>query len=145
MSASGSPWLPWGKSTFNSSFRVELTNGSGFLNGIIAYGVSFIHSSRLESWRILFLIEGGFTLLLAIIALIILPEHIDSARFLTKEEKEFRKLQSSLGPFSKTLLHCSVLYERSLSMAPETNTINWKHAREVPFRWQQMLRESLLE
>lgn len=25
-------------------------------------------------------------------------------------------------------------------MAPETNTINWKHAREVPLRWQQMLR-----
>lgn len=32
------------------------------------------------------------------------------------------------------------MYERSLSMAPETNTINWKHAREVPLRWQQMLR-----
>lgn len=26
-------------------------------------------------------------------------------------------------------------------MAPESNTINWKHAREVPLRWQQMLRE----
>jgi hypothetical protein len=34
------------------------------------------------------------------------------------------------------------MYERSLSMAPESNTINWKHAREVPLRWQQMLRES---
>jgi hypothetical protein len=34
------------------------------------------------------------------------------------------------------------MYERSLSTAPESNTINWKHAREVPLRWQQMLRES---
>ena len=33
------------------------------------------------------------------------------------------------------------MYERSLSMAPESNKINWKHAREVPLRWQQMLRE----
>lgn len=37
----------------------------------------------------MFLIEGGFTLVLAIIALIVLPEQIDSCRWLTAEEKEF--------------------------------------------------------
>ena len=51
--------------------------------------MSFIHSDALESWRSLFLIEGGFTLLLAVIALIVLPEQIDSCRWLTAEEKEF--------------------------------------------------------
>jgi len=51
--------------------------------------VSFIHSDALESWRSLFLIEGGFTLLLAVIALIVLPEQIVSCRWLIAEEKEF--------------------------------------------------------
>ncbi|KAM3423189.1 hypothetical protein BST61_g639 [Cercospora zeina] len=44
----------------------------GFFNGIIAHGVSFIRA-HLESWRILFLIEGGATVLIAIIAIIVLP------------------------------------------------------------------------
>lgn len=63
---------------------------SGFVNGIVAYGVSFIHAS-LESWRILFLIEGGATVALAIIAVIILPDDIPTCKWLTAEEKDYRK------------------------------------------------------
>lgn len=64
------------------------------MNGIIAYAVSFITAS-LESWRILFLIEGGATVLIAIVAVIVLPDDIPSCRWLTAEEKDFRELTSS--------------------------------------------------
>ena len=63
---------------------------SGFFNGIIAYGVSFIHS-HLESWRVLFLIEGLMTILIASLALVILPENVERARWLTGPEKDYRE------------------------------------------------------
>lgn len=62
----------------------------GFVNGIVAYGVSFIHAS-LESWRILFLIEGGATVLVAVIAIVVLPDDIASCRWFTAEEKDYCK------------------------------------------------------
>jgi sugar phosphate permease len=68
--------------------RAQLTICSGFVNGIVAYGVSFIHV-KLESWRILFMIEGGATVLIAIIAIIVLPDDIQSCRWFTAEEKDF--------------------------------------------------------
>jgi MFS family permease len=74
---------------------------SGFFNGIIAYGVSFIHS-HLESWRILFLIEGLMTILIAVIALIVLPEKVETARWLNEEEKEYCQSCFDLNAHSTT-------------------------------------------
>lgn len=56
----------------------------------MAYGVSFI-TAGLESWRILFLIEGGATVAIAIIAIVVLPDDIPSCRWFTAEEKDYRK------------------------------------------------------
>lgn len=67
-----------------------MTICSGFVNGIVAYGVSFIHV-KLESWRILFMIEGGATVAIAIIAIILLPDDIPSCKWFTAEEKDYRK------------------------------------------------------
>ena len=67
-----------------------LTSRSGFVNGIVAYGVSFIHG-HLESWRILFLIEGSATVTIAIIAILVLPDDIPSCRWFTAEEKDYRE------------------------------------------------------
>lgn len=67
-----------------------MTICSGFVNGIVAYGVSFIHV-KLESWRILFMIEGGATVAIAIIAIIVLPDDIPSCKWFTAEEKDYRK------------------------------------------------------
>lgn len=64
---------------------------SGFFNGIIAYGVAFIKSPHLESWQILFLIEGGATFLIAIIAFIMLPEDIVRCRWLSQRQKDYRE------------------------------------------------------
>ncbi|KIR55946.1 high-affinity nicotinic acid transporter [Cryptococcus gattii Ru294] len=93
----------------------------GFFNGIIAYGVSFINSRHLESWRILFLIEGGATFLIAVIAFIMLPEDIVRCRWLSQRQKDY------------------LIYERSLSMAPESNGVNWKHVMGTFIRWQQIV------
>ncbi|KAI7326629.1 MFS general substrate transporter [Hortaea werneckii] len=92
----------------------------GFVNGIVAYAVSFIHV-KLESWRILFLIEGGATVALAIIAILVLPDSISSCRWLSAEEKDY------------------LMYERFISMGPEVKEINWKQAGGALYRWPQVI------
>lgn len=55
------------------------TNSLSF-GGLIAYGVSFIHSSKLETWRILFLIEGLPGILLALCIFLFLPSRPEKSR-----------------------------------------------------------------
>jgi MFS family permease len=78
------------------AFWLAMAPFGGFLNGIIAYGVAFIHSKRLESWRILFLIEGLATIMIGVIALIWLPEDIPRCRWLSAEQKEYRESERVL-------------------------------------------------
>jgi hypothetical protein len=39
-----------------------------------------------------------------------------------------------------TSLMRAVMYQRALSMAPESHAINWNHTKGVFYRWQQLLR-----
>ena len=93
----------------------------GFVNGIIAYGVAFITNGPLTSWRILYLIEGLGTIVLAAVAFFVLPGNLDSKWF-TQEEQDF------------------LIERRSHEMAFETTHINWKQARAVVYRWQSVFR-----
>jgi len=60
---------------------------SGFLNGIIAYGLSFTHSS-VAGWRLMYIVEGLPSWPLAIWGLYALPGSLQSAKRLTTKEKE---------------------------------------------------------
>ncbi|KAL8872800.1 MAG: hypothetical protein Q9174_001631 [Haloplaca sp. 1 TL-2023] len=53
--------------------------------GALAYGITSGHS-RLASWRLLFLVEGLPTVLMAAVAYFFLPVCPEQARFLTREE-----------------------------------------------------------
>ncbi|KAL1857010.1 hypothetical protein Daus18300_010456 [Diaporthe australafricana] len=56
--------------------------------GLLAFGVFQIKSHRLESWRYLFIIEGGASVLFSAFAYMYLPRSAAQARFLSAEEKE---------------------------------------------------------
>ncbi|KAI0395220.1 MFS general substrate transporter [Xylariaceae sp. FL0594] len=58
--------------------------------GALAYGITSGHS-RLENWRLLFLVEGIPTVLLAAVAYFFIPDSPEKARFLNAEEKEIVK------------------------------------------------------
>ncbi|MCJ1474138.1 hypothetical protein MMC13_002796 [Lambiella insularis] len=58
--------------------------------GALAYGITSGHS-KLANWRLLFLVEGIPTLLLAPVAFFFLPDSADKARFLTEDEKIIAK------------------------------------------------------
>ena len=55
--------------------------------GALAYGITSGHS-KLASWRLLFLVEGLPTILMAPVAYFFLPDTPDKARFLRVEERE---------------------------------------------------------
>lgn len=63
----------------------------GFFNGILAYAVAFAPTDKLASWRILYLMEGLLTLVIAVAAFFLLPEDIPSSRWFTDEEKDYRR------------------------------------------------------
>ncbi|KAK5063188.1 hypothetical protein LTR84_005265 [Exophiala bonariae] len=56
--------------------------------GLLSFAVFHIHTGALENWRYLFVIEGACSMLFACFAFWFLPYDAQSARFLTKEEKE---------------------------------------------------------
>lgn len=54
--------------------------------GALAYGITSGHS-KLSNWRLLFLVEGLPTMLLAPVAFFFIPDSPDQAKFLNSEEK----------------------------------------------------------
>lgn len=58
-------------------------------SGLLAFGVFQIVTTKLKGWQILFLLEGGLTMIVAVCAYLFLPRNIQLARFLTSEEKEY--------------------------------------------------------
>ena len=55
--------------------------------GALAYGITSGHPG-LAQWRVLFLVEGLPTIVMAAVAYFFLPDSPEKARFLTEEEKE---------------------------------------------------------
>ncbi|TFK49309.1 MFS general substrate transporter [Heliocybe sulcata] len=73
---------------------------SGAFAGLLSYGIFHIKSS-MSGWRILFLLEGGLTLMVAVIAFFVLPAYPQHVKFLTPKQKEAAVLTSSVEDASK--------------------------------------------
>ncbi len=58
--------------------------------GALAYGISQIRGS-VAPWRILFIIEGAPTCLIAILVWFVLPDSVDSCWFLNDQEKKIAR------------------------------------------------------
>ncbi|KAK7060032.1 major facilitator superfamily domain-containing protein [Favolaschia claudopus] len=60
---------------------------AGAFGGLISYGVARIQHSPIIQWRILFLIEGLPSFLLAVVVFLFLPSRPQTSRYLTEEER----------------------------------------------------------
>ena len=60
---------------------------SGAFGGLIAFGVNSMKHTKIEPWRILFLIEGCPSLLLAICVALFMPSRPESSRLLNEDER----------------------------------------------------------
>lgn len=69
--------------------------------GALGYAILNIKSS-VPAWRIIFLIEGLPTLLMALVAFFVLPDSIRDARFLTDRQKEIGSTWLNEGQIADT-------------------------------------------
>jgi MFS family permease len=60
---------------------------AGAFSGLIAFGVFQIKHSTVSGWKILMIIEGGATILLATFAFWWMPENAEKCSWFTEEEK----------------------------------------------------------
>jgi len=60
---------------------------SGAFGGLIAFGVNSIKHAGIDRWRILFLIEGCPSVLLAICVALFMPSPPDKSRLLSEDER----------------------------------------------------------
>ncbi|OWZ39201.1 high-affinity nicotinic acid transporter [Cryptococcus neoformans C23] len=60
---------------------------SGAFGGLISFGVSSIKNSPIEQWRILFLIEGCPSILLAICVFFFMPSKPEKSKYLNEEQR----------------------------------------------------------
>ena len=78
-------------------FRIAIFFGSALLaaafSGLIAFGVFQIRSS-IEGWKWLFLIEGGMTVVVGVVALFWLPGSPETAWFLNNDERAAARARS---------------------------------------------------
>lgn len=61
--------------------------------GALAYGITSGHPA-IANWRLLFIVEGIPSILLALVAFMYMPDSPDTARFLTQEEKEVARARA---------------------------------------------------
>jgi len=77
-------------------FRIAIFFGSALLavafSGLISYGVFQIKDAKLKGWIFLFLVEGGMTVIVGIVALFWLPRSPETAWFLNDSEKAAARL-----------------------------------------------------
>ncbi|KAK7728636.1 hypothetical protein SLS63_006497 [Diaporthe eres] len=90
-------------------FRIALFFGSALLagafSGLLAFGVFQIRDSHVKGWMWLFIIEGGMTVIMGIVAFFWLPATPATAWFLTEEEKamaKMRQLRDGSGQVGET-------------------------------------------
>lgn len=69
--------------------RVAIFNNSlaGILNGVFSHSIAKMNAS-LATWKLIFIIYGASTVFYSFILMFILPNQINEAWFLTKEEKK---------------------------------------------------------
>jgi MFS family permease len=81
-------WYKRDEIAIRNAFFIGCGALSGAFGGLIAYGISFVKGSSIGApWRILFLIEGLPTILLALIIFLFLPNRPENSKYLTDEER----------------------------------------------------------
>ncbi|KAI1411035.1 MFS general substrate transporter [Hypoxylon sp. FL1857] len=62
--------------------------------GALAYGITSGHPAHIANWRLLFIVEGVPSVLLAFVAYFRMPDSADTASFLTEEERRVAKIRA---------------------------------------------------
>ncbi|THG98143.1 hypothetical protein EW026_g4006 [Hermanssonia centrifuga] len=84
-------------------FRLGLFWGgataAGAFSGLLAFGISFMSGTAgMLGWSWIFILEGLATVLAGILAVFVLVDFPDTAKFLTPDERAYVILRKTIGP-----------------------------------------------
>ncbi|WWD20776.1 hypothetical protein CI109_105253 [Kwoniella shandongensis] len=95
---------------------------SGAFSGLLSYGLFQVNSS-LKGWQLLFLIEGGLTIVVALVSWWILPTYPTHAKFLSPVEKTVGVMR--LLKDSTTQVNAAFSWKEYIRPAAEWQTWVW--------------------
>ena len=76
---------------FSLGLRMGLFTGmysiAAAFAGLLAYALLQLESSLVHGWQIVFLVEGGMTLFMAVVVLLVFPSELGTAWFLNESER----------------------------------------------------------
>lgn len=114
-------------------------SGAGAFSGLLAYGISFMKGiAGLNGWSWIFIIEGIFTVFVAILMYFIVYDYPETAKFLTDEERAYilHSLQhdfNSTMPISETIVQ-EVYSEKSKNSLKDA-LVDWQLYCHILVHW----------
>ena len=77
---------------FSLGFRMGMFSGmysiAGAFAGLIAYGLLKLETEKLHGWQVVFLVEGGVTVLMGVVGYFVFPTELGTAWFLNGRERQ---------------------------------------------------------
>lgn len=131
---------------FSLGFRMGIFSGmysvAGAFAGLLAYGLLHTHTSRLQGWQMLFLVEGILTVFVGLLALAILPSNLSKVWFLTQNEQihAVRRMEHDQRSTAELVEPRPTLAEsQDLGHQIEENKIVWRDIQDVLIDWKKLL------
>ncbi|SCV02310.1 LAMI_0G17766g1_1 [Lachancea mirantina] len=98
-------------------------NIANAFSGLLAFGVFQIKNSKLQGWKILFLIEGGATVVFALVAFLYLPRCPENSHFLNQREKDCARWRIETDSSAKSV--GSVSFKDAVKVFKHPVAIAW--------------------
>ncbi|CAK4030680.1 MFS general substrate transporter [Lecanosticta acicola] len=100
---------------------------AGAFSGLLAYGISFMDGvAGLRGWRWIFILEGMFTVVVAVVAFFTVHDFPETASFLTAEERAFVAYR----------LKYDTTTTGSEKLVPQNEAQTWTEAKKAFLDWQ---------
>ncbi|KAK4141786.1 uncharacterized protein C8A04DRAFT_30631 [Dichotomopilus funicola] len=114
---------------FSLGLRMGLFTGmysvAGAFAGLVAYGLLKVENERLKGWQVVFLVEGGVTVVVALVGFAVLPRGVGTAWFLSTEEREH-----AVGRMER---------DEGGEREEDGNGVTWRDLGDVVRDWRKML------
>ncbi|KAJ5611114.1 hypothetical protein N7510_007833 [Penicillium lagena] len=106
---------------------------AGACAGLISYGLLHINNEHIKGWQVVFLFEGGLTVLVGVLTLLLVPSNVHTAWFLSPTERAH-----AVGRMV-TDLAASQRLEDEAEVVAESDTISLKDITDVLKDWKKLL------
>ncbi|KAI6041665.1 MFS general substrate transporter [Pisolithus marmoratus] len=92
-----SMWYPKYKLLYRIALFTGAAGAAGAFSGLLAYAIGFMNNlSHFEGWSWIFIIQGLATIVVCLVAAFVLVDYLETAKFLSTEEKRFLEQQRML-------------------------------------------------